>query len=203
MKSFFLSILCLLTLPELSIEAQVIKALGVKGGVVAATETFDFNIDITTAPLPNIEVSSLVKYRWGLDLAGFVEFFDHSPVSLLTELHYVQKGYVTTLGGIDYSSRVDYLSVPLLAKLQLMNGTAIPYACAGPRFDFLLEKQQSLDYSSTDVGLSLGAGLQVLFFSTPQLLIEGRFSPSFTDAFHNPNLTVKNESFEILVGASF
>lgn len=173
--------------------------------MVAATESFNFNADIFIPLGFDVEVSPTVKYRWGWDVAGFIEFFGGSPVSLLTEVHYIQKGYVTTIYYLntDRSSRVDYLSAPILAKVQFAEGTIGPFVCAGPRFDFLLGKQNSLDYSSTDIGMSLGAGLQVSLPWAPPVSIEDRFSPAFTDAFHNPNLTVKNQSFEVLVGAAF
>lgn len=186
-------------------EAQLIKAYGFKAGTVAATQSFDYSINVSI-PTDN---------GWGIDVGGFVEFFHLPFFSLLTELHYTQKGFSTALMEttpaqpegtgryITIRPRTDYLSIPILAKLRFDNKPVTPYVFLGPRFDFLLSTESSLDYSSTDVGATLGGGIQFSIISVPELLIEGRFSPSFRNVFQNQYLTVKNRSFEILVGATF
>jgi hypothetical protein len=188
------------------VESQIVSNYGFKAGTISATETFDYTI----------KVSNPTSYRWGLDIGGFVECFRVANLSLLTELHYIQKGYSTSLQEttpaqpdgtgryITIRPRLDYLSIPVLGKVQFDIGGLTPYVFLGPRLDLLLGKTDaSLNYSSTDAGAALGGGIQFSIFSAPDFLVEGRFSPSFGNVFQNQNLTVKNRSFEILLGATF
>jgi hypothetical protein len=207
MKSIILSILIfVIVLPSL-VQAQIFKGYGFKAGAVRASQSFDYTMNFSI-PIEN---------RWGLDVGAFAEWFQHPNFSLLTELHYVQKGYSLTVPITSaiypegtgeyytYKPRLDYISIPVLAKVRYETDAVTPYVFAGPRFDFLLGKYEtlSLDYSSTDIGITVGGGLQFSIMQSSQMLVEGRFSPSFANAFQNPNLTVKNKSFEILVGMSF
>ena len=184
-------------------EAQIIRSYGLKVGTIAASQFFDYNINVTNP----------TTTRWGFDGGGFVEFLNVPYFSLLAELSYVQRGYSSTLkvstpaqpqGTGEYVTirpRVDYVSLPLMAKVRFEAEEVIPYFMVGPRFDFLLgTNNSSLDYSPTDIGMTFGAGAQLSFFSPTQFLVEGRFSPSFTKAFEGRYLTVKNNSFEILIG---
>jgi opacity protein-like surface antigen len=207
MKSLILSILILVILLPSLAQAQIFKGYGFKAGAVRASQSFDYTMNLSI-PIEN---------RWGLDVGAFAELFQHPNFSLLTELHYIQKGYSLTVPVTSalypegtgeyytYNTRLDYLSVPVLAKVRYAMDAVTPYIIAGPRFDFLLGKYEtlSLDYSSTDIGITVGGGVQFSVMPSSQMLVEGRFSPSFAHAFQNPNLTVKNKSFEILVGMSF
>lgn len=206
MKSIIENILFMIILFTLPTEAQVIRAYGLKAGTVVATQSFDYTIN---ASLPTYN-------RWGFDVGGFVELFDMPYFSMLTEIHYVQKGYSASLKEttiaqpdgtgiyITIRTRLDYLSVPILARVRFETSEVTPYVYLGPRIDFLFGgNDNSLDYSSTDIGASFGGGIQFSVTSSPQFQIEARFSPSFTNAFENQNLTVKNKSVEILIGVIF
>jgi hypothetical protein len=206
MKNIILAILTLLICIPSFAQSQILKSYGIKAGAYRATQTFDYTRGFS---LPT-------DYRWGIDAGGFVELFQHSNLSLLAELHYIQKGYAITLpvttpafpeGTGEYNTfkpRLDYLSMPIMAKVRYKTEILTPYIFAGPRFDFLLSQHDNaVDYLSTDIGAALGIGVEFSFESSPQYLIEGRFSPSFKNAYEHPNLTVKNKSFEILVGMSF
>jgi hypothetical protein len=206
MKNIILTILTLLICIPSFVQSQILKSYGIKAGAVQASQSFDYSINL----------SHPVDYRWGIDAGGFVELFQHPNLSLLTELHYIQKGYAVTLPVttpvfpegtgeyITFKTRLDYLSIPIMAKVRYETESLTPYIFAGPRFDFLLSQHDNaVDYLSTDIGAALGIGVEFSFESSPQVLIEGRFSPSFKNAYEHPNLTVKNKSFEILVGMSF
>jgi hypothetical protein len=55
----------------------------------------------------------------------------------------------------------------------------------------------------SDIGISTGVGIEIPIAASAGLLAEFRYSPSFSDAFRNSALTVRNRSFEILLGAQF
>jgi hypothetical protein len=53
---------------------------------------------------------------------------------------------------------------------------------------------------TTGTGATFGAGVEIPSAIVTSLLAEFRYSPSFDNAYVNNHLTVKNHSFEILVG---
>ena len=189
-----------------SADAQVLKSYGLKLGAGASTMRFEYNIDFS---LPT-------DVRWGFDGAGFIEVLSTPCTSFLAEVHYIQKGYSTTLkvttpaqplGNGQYltvTPRIDYLSIPVLAKVRLETQAITPYVIVGPRLDILLWSQE-LDpqYTPTAFGLTCGAGIQFPGSSNPGFLLEGRFSPTLTHPYEGQILTVRNYSFEILIGAAF
>jgi hypothetical protein len=101
---------------------------------------------------------------------------------------------------------VDYLSVPVLAKVRLSFPAITPYLIAGPRADLLLSKKGDgfdavIDkFKSTDVGGTFGLGVELHTLLPVGLLAEIRYNPSFRDAFKNEFLSVRNHSFDFLVG---
>jgi len=202
MKSRIVGIVCLCVFISTIARTQFIRGYGLKVGAVSATQTWDYKINVNFP----------TERRWGIDVGAYVEILDIPYISLLGELHYIQKGFsitlpVTTLAQpgctgeyVTKRPRVDYLSVPLLVKLRLDMGMVVPYFFVGPRLDILIAKepegiQAVLDnFKNTDVGVSLGAGFEVPLTIISAALVEFRYSPSLNEAFSNNNLTVKNQS---------
>lgn len=203
-----ISIMSLCLFSTIAAQGQLVRGWGVKVGAVTATESWDYTVNINFP----------ADRRWGLDVGAFIEFLDVPLISVLGEVHYIQKGFSQTLpvttaaqpdGTGEYITmkpRVDYISIPVLAKVRFDLGLISPYVIAGPRFDFLVGKDpQGYDavldnFKSGDVGISVGAGTEVLLPILPPLLAEFRYSPSFSEAYNSNALTVKNESFELLLG---
>lgn len=208
MKSIPARILCLCVLTSTVAQAQFVRGYGLKAGAVSATQSWEYSVNINFP----------VERRWGVDAGAYMEVLDLPYISLLAEAHYIQKGFsitglVTTEaqpdGWGEYITRrprVDYLSFPLLAKLRFEMGTVTPYFFTGPRVDFLIAKdpegtQAVLDnFKGTDIGGTVGAGAEVPLPMVHAALIEFRYSPSFNEAYSSGSLTVKNQSFEILLG---
>jgi hypothetical protein len=185
--------------------AQLLKGYGLKGGIVAANQDFEYTQDFQAD----------TKSRTGLDVGIFAEWFDLRIFSVLTEVHYIQKGHVdeytrtdefgNPAGTIKHNSRLDYLSVPLLVKITLNTQYALPYLVIGPRFDYLMgyesetSKELFENFKNTGVGGTVGLGMQSR--SEPvKFLLELRYSPDFTNAYKSDLLKVKNNSFEVLLG---
>ncbi len=186
---------------------------GLMLGAATATQSFDYaaNLDFPT------------EYRWGVDAGVFFEPVSLSLLSVSAELHYIQKGFyqrtlITTAyqpeGNGSYwtnRTRLDYLSIPVLAKLRLPARSFSPYLLAGPRLDVLVGRaahEPGLDsvygeLRRTDLGASFGVGVELASPALPGILAELRWSPSFTRAFNNGLLVVRNRSFEILAGVRF
>jgi hypothetical protein len=203
----FLLMVILLFSPALSV-AQFSPQYGIKLGVVAATQSWDYPNLISTDP------------RWGFDVGGSVEPFRSSPLSFLAELHYIQKGtkYVANVTiranneqgfeekEITYRPRLDYLSFAVYGKFLLDASSMKPYVFAGPRVDYIVGKQEDGilrlydNFQDTDVGATFGAGLEIPATMLSGVLVEFRFSPSFTVGYQTNTRTVKNKSFELLLG---
>ena len=64
-------------------EAQLLKAIGVKVGAVAANQTWE-----RASPFSDFDTDT----RWSVDAGAFVEWLNIPFVSVSTEVHFVQKG---------------------------------------------------------------------------------------------------------------
>jgi hypothetical protein len=210
MKKHFSILIIVILLESPTAIAQLLKSYGLMAGVVAATQSYDYHDH------PYLHGSLNTSYRWGFAVGGELEFFESPLLDISAELLYIQKGYSIPLeltspqlpeGTGDFITvqpRCDYLSVSPTGRLTFASIGPSLYALFEPRFDFLLWKNEtSLDLNSLDIGATLGVGIQFSIQSFPKFFIEGRFSPSFTGAFHGQYLTVKNKSFEILTGVRF
>jgi hypothetical protein len=188
--------------------AQLVRSYGIKLGTVAANQSWKY------ADTPELTTSA----RWGITGGVYIELLDLPIVSVVGEIQYTQKGMrfsvpVTTESHpegtgqfITESPRVDYLSIPVLAKVRLSFPAITPYLIAGPRADLLLSKKgDGFDpvvdnFKSTDVGGTLGLGVELHTLLPVGLLAEIRYNPSFRDAYKNEFLSVRNHSFDFLVG---
>lgn len=209
MKSTVIILLTLLI--QATSHSQAIRNIGVKLGGVAANQSW------TYSSIPSLPT----ERRWGIDVGVFIEWFNMPVFSLSSELHFIQKGMKLTLPitseqnpegtgrFVTRSPRVDYLSLPLLAKARLNDGVFSPYVVAGPRVDFLLqtkaeEFQAVLDkFETVEFGATVGAGMDIRAFEKMNLGFEFRFSPSLKDGYSTQFLSVRNTSMEFLIVAGF
>lgn len=192
--------------------SQLVRSYGVKLGAVSANQTWHY------AFFPDLATDWTTNYRWGITGGVYVELLDIPLLSLVAELQYTQKGtrYPLPLTSVSQpdgtgqfktlSPRVDYLSIPILAKLRLKSPFFTPYLIVGPRVDLLVFKRgdgfdQVIDrFKSTDVGGTIGVGVEIHTLLPVGLLAELRFNPSFRDSYNSEFLTVRNRSFDFLVG---
>jgi len=188
------------------------QSLGFKVGGTSANQTWTYSN-------PFFENSNL-KSRLGIDVALFLNAFKSKGICLLLEMHYLQKGFKEqflvsseespdgTGEFFELKPRIDYLSFPILAKLQLPMHLS-PYIVVGPRIDVRLGQkadgyQAVYDHlNRLDLGASIGMGVETPELLSFNFLVEFRYSPSFTDVFESDTLTLKNKSFEFLVGIGF
>lgn len=191
--------------------SQPIRTIGMKVGAVFASQTWNY------ATIPDLDT----QRRWGIDLGFYLEWLNMPVFSFSTEIHYVQKGMKESLpitteqnpdGTGEYltrSPRVDYFSIPILAKARLNDGQFTPYVIVGPRVDFLLQTkgegfQAVLEkFDKVDFGGTIGIGAEIRSFESIQLGIEFRFNPSLKDGYSSQFLQVRNSSLEFLLVAGF
>jgi opacity protein-like surface antigen len=205
-------LLAFFLIPLAPAQAQLIKGYGFKAGIAIANQDFNYtrgwDLDF--------------KNRLGFDFGGYVEWFDLRFFSVLTEVHYLQKGMIDEIEISDFENpllveivkldnRVDYLCLPILAKITYRTNGISPYFFVGPRFDFFLGYQCERHlwdqlykkFKDVDIGLDVGIGTEVELTPKVTLLPEFRFSPDVTYAYKAETLKVKNNAFEILAGVRF
>jgi hypothetical protein len=155
--------------------------------------------------------------RWGLDIGGFLEWFNTPIFSLVTEAHYLQKGFKVSFRVVSSTSpdvtgtvktqsqQVNYFSIPVLLKCRATVAASSLYVLAGPRVDLLLgtpdqgfrEVLDKLD--SHDFGITIGVGAEAIAIGPFMLGGEFRYSPTLDNSYSTDLLTVRNTSLELLI----
>jgi hypothetical protein len=214
MKTSVSLVTFLFVLVSTSASAQHLKAYGFKLGAIRAEQQWNYS------PQSSVH-ASWINPIWGLDAGAFVELSVNRNLGLLTELHYVQRGRSVTalatavannpqgyvdLGPVEIKHRFHYLSVPVLAQLQIDNDKAAPFVALGPRIEYLLSYPGSPvfdQFNKLELGGTVAAGVQVSLGFTPGLLAEITYNFNITHSYSNENVTVNNRSLSFLVGAYF
>ena len=195
--------------------AQIIRSYGIKAGAVLAGQHWDYS---PSSPLAGIDIAD--QMRWGLDVGCFIEWLDTPTFTLITEAHYLQRGFREELPATSPASpdgiwtqvltpRLDYLSIPLLMKARIDFASVSPYLLSGPRYDVLLSKNpdgydlvidQIKDY---DWGLAFGAGIVYDLSPCFDVGAEFRYDLSFQDIYKTNILTVRNHSMQFQAYIAF
>lgn len=187
--------------------AQVRENYGIKIGAVGANETW-------TGFASNWNM----KNRWGFTADAYAEIPFFRSFSAQGEIQYTQKGMkvsvpITTVSQPDgtgqyrtISPRIDYVSIPLLAKLKIPLTSLTPYILVGPRFDILISREpDGLDavvnnFDKMDYGLTVGAGIELDSLFPFGILAEFRYNPNAYDSYQSGYQTIRNRSVDFLVG---
>ncbi|HET7361488.1 MAG TPA: porin family protein [Salinimicrobium sp.] len=135
--------------------------------------------------------------------------------SIQPEVLYSAQGFdiVQIENGNDIEFQLDYITIPVMAKLYIVEGLNIH---AGPQFGFLVNSE--IDYQPTndagdvplddenlnnfDMSLGLGAGYKFQSF-----FVYGRYNAGLTDIYESPGATqgseLKNSVIQVGVGFMF
>lgn len=216
MKKIALSVIILL-LCAYSGFSQSLKSFGIKGGLSISTQSYHYK----QADLPGPE-----NALRDLCIGGFAQWNGTGKLSWMLEMYYICKGASDKVtitmedspqprGTTYWDYEIYYLSIPLLARLNMEKGPSRFYGLLGPRMDIRLgqndlliaynvssEQMQFLykDYRDLDFGLEFGIGMERPVSSLFDLILEIRYSPSFTHVYQSDLLDIRNQSFEFLVG---
>ena len=155
-------------------------------------------------------------FRTGLMVGVAADLsFPLLPIGVETGLYYSQKGSELTVGDMTSATRLDYLEVPVLAKLSL--GPPGPFSLhvlAGPYAGFNINAEEesvtgdTMDISeavnSLDIGGTIGVGAQVSALVT-KVDVQARYSRGFNSVFEESGNgdDPKNSVFSISVGIMF
>lgn len=186
-----------------SVQAQSPVSFGLKGGLnVADLTNTEFDTDTRTGLLAGVSLD--------INLPVI-------PFGVESGLYYSQKG---TTYSDDFGTgtiRLDYLEIPVLARINLgMPGPVTPHVLAGPYLGFNVNSEiegteegvtMSADISdeivSTDFGLLFGAGLDFNLGLTA-LNAQLRYGLGLTNVFEeDEDDNIKHGVFSIAVGIRF
>lgn len=177
--------------------------LGVKGGVNVATTKIDGE-----------DGGPKLDARIGLVAGVFATLPLASWLDLQPEALYAMKGARLDLDGVKSTLALDYLDVPVLARIiKRGSGARRYYVAGGPSFGFRLRARSRVDFGTStedidvadnieraDLGVAFGGGLEA-----GALVIDGRYTLGLKDVDKDKSDTVKvtNRAFSLTVGFRF
>jgi hypothetical protein len=214
MKIKFVIVLIILSIYSLPSKSQLIRSYGIKGGLSLANQNWQLT--------DHSSLFDQTKVRQGYDIGFYVEWFNVPLISVLTEVHYIQKGMkwninipITTVDhpngtGLFMSASgenwADYLSIPLLAKVRYSFPIFSTYLFAGPRFDYFIKNHSGIilsNFNKWDFGGTIGLGFEINSILPFNLGAEIRYSPNIQNSYSTQYLTVQNSSMEFLIVVGF
>ncbi len=212
MKRFFWALI-LLSFISTS-QAQLIRGYGIKLGTTISSQTWEY--------VPALNFTFEPDNRIGLNIGIFAELLNNPIISIVTELNYIQKGMkeevpVTTASQPDgtgefvtWDTRIDYINLSAFGKLRLNLGIVSPYLIAGPKIDFEINKEHSLDdtnifennFNKNRIGFKVGIGTEINLVSL-NLLAEILYDADFNELYENEFLKVTSNSIDFRIGLMF
>jgi len=207
---YFIFIICSSSI----IHCQIIKSFGPRVGLTYS--------DISTDFFPET-----YSGKTGLNFGLSSEMFPKGMFSLILELNYLQKGFneemveLNDLGekikDVKAENKLYYLSVPLHAKFRFEHPLN-PYLSIGPRFDYLLNKENGVFhfsqgkfksellnyYKDFAYGASGAIGIEIQELLSQTIVLEFRYNMDFNNSVdENNRLKIKNRSIDFWLGLNF
>ena len=172
---------------------------GVKGGVNFSSVKFD-------SPAGDLTLD----WRLGAVVGGFIRFPLFSWLELQPEVLYSVKGGKREEFGVNSSVLLDYLEVPVLARMP-MGGASKYFAVAGPYVGFRMRARTRTEFSGSteeidisdsvermDFGLAVGGGVEF-----GSIMLDGRYSFSLTDIDADTSDEVKGKNRVVTATVGF
>ncbi len=150
--------------------------LGVEGG-------------INLASLQGQNVNDVFASRLGFVGGAFLDLPLSPSLAIQPEVLYEQKG--GKFNGNAY--QLDYIEIPILLDVTLLGPLGV---ILGPSFDSNVANNGVINVNRTDVGLILGAQVDV-----SPILLSGRYEVGLNDV--SSSQKIQNGTFTFLVGLSF
>lgn len=164
---------------------------GLKGGLNLATFTND----------------SEAKLKPSIYIGGFAEWRLGDVLAISPELYYSRQGAAANMQGLKVKSRLNYLNLPVLAKLYLTDALSLDL---GPQIGFLINSvawakangntgtTKMKGVNSVDVSFPVG-----LTFNFGNYLVQGRYNIGLTQINDDDPDKSKNSVIQLGVGYRF
>lgn len=170
--------------------------------------------EITIGPklgwnITNISNISDSKNKMSLSVGGFAEFKFNDYVALQPELLYSRQGYRMKDGDVKTKVRVNYLNIPILAKLYVLEGLSVDL---GPQLGFALNaksktkhdgttvKHKITNFNTCDVSFAVGVS-----YEYEEFMVSARYNIGLTNVIDKDVAggNNKNHVFQLSVGYRF
>jgi hypothetical protein len=187
-------------LVPMSADAQGIS-VGIKGGALfSSIPKFSDTVD---------ESGIDVGQRVGVAGGAFLTLSLLPGFAIQPEVLFVQKGTKVSVEGTGFDMRVrlDYIDIPVLARLSVGAGVARVYVFGGPSFNVNVKAENTTDSESEDItdevekheiSAVVGLGIEVGKF-----LVEGRWMEGLKNVATDSDVDLKNRTFAIMAGIRF
>lgn len=197
--------------------AQIVDRVGLKGGLLSSSAT------------DNLDQFDLER-RTGWSALLFAERDLLPFLTLVGEGGYAQRGFTETLeerspsGEVEQivraTTRLDYLTLPVLVKSSYGLSAMRLYALAGPRLDVLVGREAGVFeyesapvdqlkseiadvYTSPILGVTAGVGVSTNHLLPVRLLVEGRWALDVTESFAGVPRDMRNNAVSVMIGIGF
>ncbi len=175
------------------------KCLGIKGGLNMFKVYGDDVAD------------DVVSYLYGFAVGGFFTYNINETFALQPELYYSMKGWKLEAGTEETDVKFGYIDIPVLIKVNIpLEGKSFaPNMFAGPYMAFNMSADiEGEDFKdeikSTDFGLVVGAGVDVMLKEGVQMLtFDFRYSIGFAKLDDEGEAESFNNGFQFLLGYGF
>ena len=171
-------------------------SIGAKGGVSLSQTMFS----------PNIDQNFIIGQCGGI----MVRYIEENHFGLIGEINWVNRGWKETFKDTSYefSRKLNYLQIPLLAHIYFGSDRAKVFFNAGPEIGFLISNSSTMNFNPNyvesledfpefhetaqmtmdiknkiDYGISAGLGVEISINSKHSLLMEGRFYYGLNNVF--------------------
>lgn len=170
--------------------------------------------EITVGPkfgwnITNVSNVSASKNKMSINLGGFAEFKFNDFFALQPELLYSRQGYRLKSDGAKTKVRVNYLNIPVLAKLYVLDGLSVDL---GPQLGFALNaksksksggttvKHKITNVNTCDVSFAIGAS-----YEFEEFMMSARYNIGLTNVWDKDVVgeNNKNHVFQLSVGYRF
>ncbi|MXN89930.1 outer membrane beta-barrel protein [Flavobacterium sp. Sd200] len=170
------------------------QAQGIDFGIKAGANFSNFNGDIDSDGITNFHAGAALELN-------LIPTFSIQAEGLFSTQGGKAVYEVDGAGGVAQDFKLDYISVPVMAKFYLLPDRFS--LMAGPQFSFLVNEAEE-QFKAKTFDLAAAGGVELKIFAG--LFAQARYTIGLTDVYgdsENVNLDAKNAVFQLSVGYYF
>jgi opacity protein-like surface antigen len=174
---------------------------------------------------PSLESGISTSANTGLLIGGQLDNWFNDMWAISVQLLYVQKGVGLSASGngetISVSDAVNYIEIPILAKVAFGSGAIKPYLFAGPSIGIMVSASTTengtstsddSDFNSIDLAALVGAGVSFKIDGGPSIFVDAGYAIGLINIASNnsdntvsPGVqqTIKTNDIRIAAGVMF
>ncbi|MCM8571092.1 PorT family protein [Gramella jeungdoensis] len=149
--------------------------------------------------------------RTGFHLGLLAEIPVSDRFSIQPEALYSTQGFEVETSNYTDEYKLDYIQVPLIAKIYLIDGFAVE---AGPSFNFLVNEEYEYESGLLEIendselasSFEFGGALGLSYKFNNGFFLSGRYTKGFTNVYDSDDFdddAIKNNGFQVGLGLQF